>query len=389
MTEFVRSIHKHVEDLFIFDIEAFCYLADNLQYHIPDSLCESKFHAAHGSIFKQSADGLVVRETSGGREQVILHGGDGGHCDLRGEVAHLVLPKSQVLLPFFEYDFQGPTHRVNPVGFNEIELSVGGYESIPLGPLSAFAEKQSYVSSGKGDIHCDIVASQTLAVLASLLGVVEKSDELIGGKLLPIIRVLGAAHLNHAKVVALDMAGGNEPDNLSTGEPTVSQYIVEVNLLLDNTLYHLYHKGNLTLVVLFDTLGCLGVFCVLLCETGIKLLLLQAVVLFLAFLADEGEVYQHLALAVGDAEEECLEAKHHGMRYMREHLTDELCLHTALGIVCVINHKAYGTGGLRGTLLLNLAPELPRNGGQNLAPVISVSRKETIKRVALAAEQAV
>ena len=120
MTETVRSIHKHVEDLFIFDIEALCYLSDYLQYHIPDSLCERKFHTAHGSVFKQSADSLVVREPSGSREQIILHGGDGCHCNLRGKVAHLVLSESKVLLPLLEYDFQGPTHGVNPVGFNEL-----------------------------------------------------------------------------------------------------------------------------------------------------------------------------------------------------------------------------------------------------------------------------
>lgn len=28
MTEFVRPIHKHIEDLYIFDVEALCYLVD-------------------------------------------------------------------------------------------------------------------------------------------------------------------------------------------------------------------------------------------------------------------------------------------------------------------------------------------------------------------------
>ena len=65
MTEFVRPIYEHIKDLFILDIEAFCDFADNLEYHIPDSLCESKFHATHGSILKESAYGLIVGESLG------------------------------------------------------------------------------------------------------------------------------------------------------------------------------------------------------------------------------------------------------------------------------------------------------------------------------------
>ena len=53
MTEFFRAIHKYIEDLFIFDIKAFYYLADKLKHHIPDSLSESKFHATFGSIIEE------------------------------------------------------------------------------------------------------------------------------------------------------------------------------------------------------------------------------------------------------------------------------------------------------------------------------------------------
>ena len=126
MTEFVRPIQERIEDFLILDIEALCDFADNLQYHIPDSLSESKLHATHGSILKESANGLVVGEASCRREQIVLHGRDGSHGNLRGEVAHLVLSESQVLLALLEYDFQRPTSGVNPVGLEEIELAIGG-----------------------------------------------------------------------------------------------------------------------------------------------------------------------------------------------------------------------------------------------------------------------
>ena len=90
MTEFIRPIHKHIEDLFILDVEAFCYLSDELKHHIPDSLCESKFHAAFDSVTEESANGLIIREMSGGGEEIVLHGSDGCHGNLQGEVLHLV-----------------------------------------------------------------------------------------------------------------------------------------------------------------------------------------------------------------------------------------------------------------------------------------------------------
>ena len=57
MTDFVRPIQERIEDFFILDIEALRDITDNLEYHIPDSLCESKLHATPSSIHKESAYG--------------------------------------------------------------------------------------------------------------------------------------------------------------------------------------------------------------------------------------------------------------------------------------------------------------------------------------------
>jgi len=98
MREFVRPIHKHVKDLFILDIEALCNFADNLKYHIPDPLGEGKFHATLGSILEEASNGFVVGETLSCGENVVLHGRDGSHRNLRGEVPHLVLAQSEISL---------------------------------------------------------------------------------------------------------------------------------------------------------------------------------------------------------------------------------------------------------------------------------------------------
>ena len=383
MTEFVRSIQKRIEDVLILDVEALCDFADELKYYIPDSLGESEFHAAFGCILEKSPDCFIVREPSGSGEQVVLHGGDGCHGNLRREIAHLVLAQSEVLLALLEHDFQGPAHRVNPVGLDEVKLAVGCDETIPLCPLVAFAEEQAHIASGKDDIHGDMVASQAAAVLASLLRMVEKTDELVGGVLLTFIHVLRAAHLDHAEIVARHMTGGDELDDVGTCEPAVGQDVVEVYPLLDDAPYHLYHQGYLALVVFLNAPGRVGVLGMLLGEAGIELLLLEAVVSLLALLTDERKVYQHLAPAVSDAEEKGLETKHHRMGDVGENLTDKLRLYATLGVVRVVHHQTDWLRGFAGTLFLRLTPQLPRHRGEYLAPVVGVSRKKPVERVTL------
>ena len=168
MTEFVRPIQERIEDILVLDIEALCDFADNLQYHIPDSLSESKLHATHSSILEESANGLVVGETSCRREQIVLHGCDGSHSNLRGEVAHLVLSQSEVPFIFLKDDFQRPTLGVNPVSLEEVYLAVGGDESVPFSPLAALAEKQTDIAAGKDHVHSDVPASPTRAKSSSI-----------------------------------------------------------------------------------------------------------------------------------------------------------------------------------------------------------------------------
>ena len=189
MREFVRPVHEHIKDLFILDIEAFCDFADNLKYHIPDSLSESKFHATLGSIHKESSNGFVVGEALGSGEDVVLHGRDGSHCNLRGEVPHLVLAQPEVSLTLLKDNFQRPTPGVNPVGFEEVKLPVCGNESVPLAPLVTLGEEQTYIAACKGHVDSDVPASQTAAILAPFLGMVEESDELVSGVLRTFICV--------------------------------------------------------------------------------------------------------------------------------------------------------------------------------------------------------
>lgn len=386
--EFVRPVYEHVKDLFILDVEAFRDFTDEFKHHIPDSLGESEFHAAHGGILEESAYGFVVGEALGRGEQAVLHGRDGGHRNLRGKVSHLVLAQPEVLLALLKDDFQGPAHGVNPVGLGEVELSVCRDETVPLAPLATPGEEQAHVAACKGHVHGDVVATQPAAVAASLPGLVEEGDELAGGVPPAFVHVLRPAHLDHPEIVAPDVTGSDEQDDLRAGEPAVGQHIVEAYLALDNPAYHPDRQGYLALAVLFGAQCGMGAFLMLPGEPGVKLALLQAMLPVLALLADEGEVEQHLAEAVGYADEQPLEAEHHRMCHVGVYLADKLRPDATLGIVRVVHHQADWIRAVGSPPLLALAPELPGNDGENLAPVVRLIGDKPVEHVLTTVKQA-
>ena len=98
MIEFVRAIHKQVEDVLILDAEALCNLLNQLQESIPYPVGDAEFLSAEDSIAEESADGLVVSESLGYGKKVILHGRDSRAGNLGGKVPHLVLAQAEVLL---------------------------------------------------------------------------------------------------------------------------------------------------------------------------------------------------------------------------------------------------------------------------------------------------
>ncbi len=383
MAQFIRPIDKLVEDLLVPDIETLCHLSDELYHHIPDFLCDSELNAVSCRVLKQTADGLIVGEPPCRRKQVVQHGGYRSHGNLRGEVAHLVLAESESPLAVLEYDLQRPPHGINLIGIEEVELTVGGDESVPFSPLATLAEEEAYVPVCKLHVHCDVVADKHTTVFATLLELVEECHELDSSILLTLIHVFGGAHLNHTEIVALYMPGSDKIDDLSAYEPTVSQNVVKVYLIFDDTPYHLYYKRNFALVILLYALGCVRLIGVLLGGPCFKLLLLQAVFLFLAFLSDKREVKQHLASTVSDAKEESLEAKFHRVCHVGEHLSYKFSLKTTFREVCFINHQTDRNCLLTGTVLLYLTPKLHGNYGENLAPVMGLLRKKPIERVTL------
>ena len=98
MSQFIRPVDKHVEDLLVPDIEALRHLSDELNHHIPDFLCDGELDAVLHHVLEETADGLIVAESPCRRKQVVWHGGYRSHGYLRGEIAHLVLAESEIQL---------------------------------------------------------------------------------------------------------------------------------------------------------------------------------------------------------------------------------------------------------------------------------------------------
>ena len=60
MSQFIRPVDKHVENLLVPDIEALRHLSDELNHHIPDFLCDGKLDAVRHHVLEETADGLIV-----------------------------------------------------------------------------------------------------------------------------------------------------------------------------------------------------------------------------------------------------------------------------------------------------------------------------------------
>ena len=381
MLKFIRAVDKSLEDLLILDLKALGNLTHNVDDHSPDAFRYGKFRRVSGHFTEESADSLIGRETSCRGKYVVLHGSNCGTCNLRSEVTHLILSEAEIPFAILEYDFQGPTHGIDAVGFLEFKLSVRGNQCIPVRLLVSFCKEQAYLTTCELNIYGDVVATKTTAVLAPLLGMFKKSDKCLSGIVLSVVMVLRLTHLNHAKVVALDMAGGNELDDLSTCEPAISEDVVKANLSGNKTLYHLYHERNLAFVIFLDTLCRMAFFLVFLRESGIKLLLFQVVRSLLAFFADKTEVHEHLGGSVRNAEEQPLEAENHLVLNVGEYFPDQLRLYASLRIVSVVNHETYRSLVIPLRTSLSLAPELSCDIDEDVAPIVILPRKKTIKHV--------
>ena len=124
--------------------------------------------------------------------------------------------------------------------------------------------------------------------------------------------------------MAANAPASDEAHHLGTGEPAVGQHVAEPHPHGDGAPYHLDGQRDLAPVVFLQPFHDGAAFPSFLGVSLAELVFPHAVVAFPPLLTDKGEVEQHLALPVGDAEEETLEAEYHLVGDVGEHLADGL-----------------------------------------------------------------
>ena len=333
-------------------------------------------------LSEEFANSFVVHESLHGREDVILERHEGRTCNLCSEVGRLAFPQSEQALAFLEDDLLRPASGVNPVCIEESKREVSREQSAPWTTLAATNEEKPNMRVCKDDIGTHVPASELTTVLL-LTPLVQFLDDGRSCKVLALKVVLGLALLTdlyHSDVVALDMTGADELDNLATCEPAVSQHIAEVDLMLDSPADHLYGEVNLAHRVLVKA-GLNGSGLTPLYAVSFrKFLLAHPIVAFPALLAQDGKIEQHLADTVSDAEEEGLEAEEASVFKMGVDTPDILHATPRLGEVRVINHQA-SIVRLMVTADDDLRPKLADDVVHQLAPVGTAVVEELIEHI--------
>ena len=382
MSKLIRFVNQCLHDFFIAGGEDLGDGCNQFENRLPDSFADGQLMAVLIHLSEEFSNSLVVHESLHGREDVVLERHEGRTCYLSCEVGRLAFAKSEQSLALLEDDLLGPASGVNPVCLEESQRKVSREQSAPWTTLAATNEEKPDMRVCKDDIGTHVPASE-LATVLLLTPLVQSLDDGRGCKVLALKAVLGLALLTdlyHSDVVALDMAGADKPDYLGACEPAVSQYIAEAYLMLDSPADHLYGEVNLARRVLVKA-GLDG--CVLIPLYAVssgEFLPAHAIVALPALLAKDTEVEQHLADAVGNAEEESLEAEDAAVLEMGVDTPDVLHMAACLGEVRIVNHQA-GVVRLVVTADGDLRPELADDVVHQLAPVDTAVVEELIEHI--------
>ena len=365
-----------------------CDFQDGVQYQFPYLFRCGQFESASGGFPEECSECLVGLKALHRAKDIVLHHRQREAGNLGCEVDTLALAEAEQLLAVAICHLGSPTGSVRPVCLEEAEREVCGEQSVPLSLPSAFREEQADGGAGKLHVNGTVGALERPAVLGKSL-LLEFCDNLIGCQVAPLGVVPGLAQLNHAYQMTLDVAAGDEFHEVSTGEPTVNEQIVEADTALDGILYHLdglvglFHR--ILPDALFDALSrIVG------CESLSALLVSQPLLLAwpAAFFPMKREVEEQLTHAIAQQQRKTLVTKDTLMLDMGEYPADEFTLATTLRSVCVINNQADRLVVLDLRPTADLANQLEIHSIQQLAPFDIAIIHKTIEHVLLATEQA-
>ena len=365
-----------------------CDFQYSVKYQFPYSVRYRQLESIRCDLTEECPKSLVCLKPLYRTKYVVLHHGQRKAGNLCREMHTLASAEVEQLLAIVVGHLGSPSHGVGTVCLEETEREVCGKQSVPLPILASFGEEQTDGGSCKLDVNSAVRALQGPVMLDQSF-LMKALDNLIGLQITPLSVVLGLAQLDHTNQMALDVAAGNQADEVCAGKPAVNEQIVEADTTLDGILHHLDGLVGLLHGVLLNTFldtltGIVGR------ETLTALLVRQSLLLFWlpTLLSVQREVKEKLAQSISIKQSHALIAKDGLVQDMGEHLSDELTLASALRIVRIINNQTDGTlMGCVGTAA-DLTHQLEVHGIQQFAPLNVTIIHKTIEHVLLTTEQA-
>ena len=384
MREFIRIFDYGFNSLVIADVECFSYDRGYLAYDFPNSLTNGQLFSILTDILEQSSDCLIIGESSGRGEYVVLKKSNCRMSYLCGEVSGLAFSKAEVLLAVLEYHFDGPAHCINLIRFVEVKRSICCKDATPWGILAASHIKQAHSHIINESVHDNIMAAVSAAILHALGLGGTLADDGFGRKLVTILDEGEShalfAHFNHAEIVTFDSSCLDKPNYFLARKPTVSQKVIEPISVLDGSADHIFEQFNLALDIILHAFGCGAILVALLLKPTAEFGRRHGMITTLAGFSNKLEINYHLALSIADGKHQRLESKCHFMSNMTKNTANLLGMYTSLGIICIINNE---TDRMIGMVCANryLAPKLSGDMVHDFAPIKIVVVDKPIKHV--------
>ena len=365
-----------------------CDFQYGVQYQFPYPVRGGQLESTSCGLTEERSDGLVGLKPFHCAKYVILHHGQREAGNLRREVYALASAEVEQLLAIVISYLGSPAGSVRPVCFEKAEREIRCEQSIPMPIPASLREEQAYGGTCKLHVNGAVATSERSVMLGESL-FLELLDDLVGCQVAPFGVVLGLAQLDHANQMTLDVAAGNQTNEVCTGKPTVNEQIVESDAALDGILHHLNGLFNLRHRVLLDAfLDSLSAM--ILAVSGFALPVRQPLFLvwITAFFAMKREIEKQLAHAITQKQRQAFVAEDTLMLDMREHLANKLTLTSALWSVSVIDNQADRLVMLSLCAAADLTQQLEVHRIQQFAPLDITIIHKTIEHVLLTTEQA-
>ena len=307
-----------------------CDFQYGVQYQFPYPVRGGQLESTSCGLTEERSDGLIGLKPFHCAKYVILHHGQREAGNLRREVYALASAEVEQLLAIVISYLGSPAGSVRPVCFEKTEREIRCEQSIPMPIPASLREEQAYGGTCKLHVNGAVATSERSVMLGESL-FLELLDDLVGCQVAPFGVVLGLAQLDHANQMTLDVAAGNQTNEVCTGKPAVNEQIVESDAALDGVLHHLDGLGNLRHRILLDAfLDSLSAM--ILAIPCFALFVRQPLLLvrLAAFFTMKREIEEQLAHAIAQKQRQTFVAKDGLVLKVRENLADELTLTSAL-----------------------------------------------------------